>query len=177
MDTVEINGLKFKRLLTYDEIHNRISEMAEQLKRDLNGKDPLFICMLNGAAIFAADMMRALDTPAPLAFVKWKSYRGTGSTGEIIEELPLDYDIRGRNLVILEDIVDTGATMNKFIENIKGHGAASVKIACLLIKPDSIKYPVTVDYAGFKIGKEFVVGHGFDVDGCGRGLRDIYQLV
>lgn len=177
MDTVEINGLKFKKLLTYDEIHNRISEMAEQLKRDLNGKDPLFVCMLNGAAIFAADMMRALDTPAPLAFVKWKSYRGTGSTGEIIEELPLDYDVRGRNIVILEDIVDTGVTMYKFIEHVKKLGASSIKIVCLLCKPESIKYPIKVDYTGFEIGKAFVVGHGFDVDGCGRGLRDIYQLV
>lgn len=177
MRIVEINGLKFKPLITSERIRARIAEMAAQLNHDLEGTDPLFVCMLNGAAIFAADIMRAMDTSADLAFVKWKSYSGTSSLGVIKEELPLDRDVSGRNVVILEDIVDSGATMYKFTEKLKAQGAASVKLVSFLTKPDSIKYPVNIDYVGFQVGREFVVGNGFDVDGYGRGLDGIYQLI
>lgn len=176
MKKITIQGLQFRPLIKANAIKKRVAELAAQLNTDLAGKDPLFVCMLNGAAIFASDLMRAMDTPADLAFVKWTSYSGTECTGELTEMIPLDRDVKGRDVVVIEDIIDTGTTMYHFKKSIMAAGAASCKIVCLLTKPDCLKQDVKADYVGFEVGKEFVVGNGFDVDGYGRGLKDIYHL-
>lgn len=175
MNTIEFNGLTFKKIISHTQIQKRVKEMALQLKED-TAEDTLFVCMLNGAFLFASDLLQAMNTKAEIAFVRWCSYSGTHSTDEVVEKTSLDQDITGRNVVVIEDIIDSGATMYKFLEYLKKKGANSVKIATLLYKPANIKFPVKADYVGFNIGQEFVIGYGFDFYDYCRCLSEIYAL-
>ncbi len=157
-------------------ILEKISELAGQLNTDYAGKRPLFIAVLNGSFMFAADLFKEISIEAEICFIKLASYKGTKSTGHVITAIGLDTDITDRHVVILEDIIDTGKTMNEFLPQLYNQHPASLKVAVLLHKPDATVFPITIDYCCFSIPNKFVLGYGLDYDGLGRNIREIYQL-
>ncbi len=174
METIEIEGHRFKKTLKCSVVDSRIKELAQQIKAD-NKPDTLYICMLNGGALFTFTVMMEMDIANEMAFVKWSSYSGNESTGSITEDMPLKTSVKGRDIVVLEDIIDTGYTMTRFKEYLLSKGAKSCKIAVLIDMKENRKFPIEPDYAGFEMTGGFVVGHGFEYNDIGRGLRDIYQ--
>ena len=155
-----------------------IKKMAARMRTDLEGKSALFVCILNGSFMFAADLMKELElNDAEISFLKLASYSGTSSTGEIKELIGLNENITDRTVVILEDIVDSGHTIEDVIKQISSRGAKEVKIATLLYKPDAVKVNIHLDYVGIEIPNDFIVGYGLDYDRRGRNLKDIYTLV
>ena len=176
MANVQVHDKSFEPYLTYPEIDNRISAIAEQLDQDYAGKRPLFIAILNGSFMFAADVFKNLSIDAEICFIKLASYRGMKSSGQVITAIGLDVDLFGRDVVILEDIVDTGKTLSEFLPKLDHQQPNSLKIAALLHKPDATRYPLKIDYLGFSIPDKFVVGYGLDYDGLGRNLKEILQL-
>jgi hypoxanthine phosphoribosyltransferase len=176
MQIIRVHDKSFEPYLTYPEIDDRISAIAEQLERDYAGKRPLFIAILNGSFLFAADLFKKLSIDAEICFIKLASYKGTKSSGHVVTAIGLDIDIIGREVVILEDIVDTGKTLSHFIPQLQHQQPASIKICALLHKPEATKFPLTIDYLGFTIPDKFVVGYGLDYDGLGRNIPAIYRL-
>lgn len=176
METVTYNGLTFKPYIERERIDKRISELATDIKRDCQGKMPLFLCVLNGAFPFAADLFRAVDMDAEISFIRLKSYEGTGSTGVVKEVLGLTEDIKGRTVIVVEDIVDTGNTIDRLLKTLHSYEPADVKVATLLFKPESLKCDIKPDYVGFAIPQKFIIGFGLDLDGLARNLPDIYIL-
>lgn len=173
--TIAVSDKKFKLLYGASEINAQVERMAKGIKRDMTGRKPLFICMLNGAFMFAADVLRAIGEPCEIRFVRLSSYSGTKSTGKVNNILGLDVDLKGRDVVILEDIVETGCTMHSFIEDIKKDAPASVSVASLVVKPERLKEKVEIKYVGFKMkANDFIVGYGMDYNQEGRNLSDIY---
>lgn len=167
----------FDRYLPEERIQARIAEMGAQIERDYAGKKPLFIVVLNGAFIFAADLLRACGAlECELAFVKLSSYKGMSSTGKVETLLGLTVPLEGRDVVILEDIIDSGKTLSALIPDLKARGPASIAIAALLLKPECLHHPLAIDYVGFEIPDRFVVGYGLDYEGLGRNLPAIFQL-
>ncbi len=177
MSTIKVHDKEFTPYLTSKEIEEQISRMAAEINRDYVGKKPLFIAVLNGAFIFAADLFRQINVEAEIAFIKLASYKGVKSTGKVITAIGLDTDIYGREVIIVEDIVDTGKTLFQFLPQLEHQHPASLKIASLLHKPDAMIHPIKIDYLGFTIPNKFVVGYGLDYDGLGRNIKEIYQLV
>lgn len=175
-DVVEINGKCFDVYLTEEEIRQRVWEMGQDISLDYKGKVPIMISVLNGSFIFAADLVRHLDIQLKVEFVRLASYEGTESSGEVMEILGLRNDIKGEDILIVEDIVDTGLTLSRFVAEIESKGPNSVKVVTLLQKPAAIEYPVEIDYVGFEIPNEFVLGYGLDFDEVGRELPQIYKL-
>jgi len=173
---ITIKDLNFVPFISEEEIQSRIKILAEAISSDYADKEPLFIGVLNGAFIFAAQLFKQITIPAKITFVKLASYTATASTGTIEEILGLDADIANRHLIILEDIVDTGLTMSELLKTLKEFQPASIKVATLLHKPEAAKKQVTIDYVGFAIENKFVVGYGLDYDGYGRNLNSIYIL-
>ncbi len=170
-----VNGLKFVPYLKEEEILKQVKRVAEELRRDLEGKKPLFLCVLNGAFIFAADLFRETGlNDAQIAFVRYASYEGTSSTGKVKQMMGLPDNIEGRDIVIIEDIVDTGLTADRMIADIRKHNPASVRFVTLLHKPASSKTGFVPDYVAFAIPPKFIIGYGLDLDGKVRNLRDIY---
>lgn len=170
-----VNGLKFVPYLTEEEILKQVKRVADELRRDLEGKNPLFLCVLNGAFIFAADLFREIGlNDSQIAFVRYASYEGTSSTGKVKQMMGLPDNIEGRDVVIIEDIVDTGLTADRMIADIRKHNPASVRFATLLHKPASSKTGFVPDYVAFAIPPKFIIGYGLDLDGKVRNLRDIY---
>ena len=177
MNELTINGLTFKPYLKESEIMEQVARVASEIKADLTTPNPLFVCVLNGAFIFAADLFRALELPdAEITFIRFKSYEGTASTGEVTQMMGLTENIEGREVVIIEDIVDTGMTAQKLREVLQAHGPKSVKMASLLFKPASLTASVAPEYVGFEIPSKFIIGYGLDLDGKVRNLRDIMVL-
>lgn len=175
MKKVTYNGLTFEPYITREQIATRINEIATEIKRDCDGKIPLFLCVLNGAFPFATDLFRAVDMDAEIAFIRLKSYDGTATTGVVKEVMGLTEDIKDRVVIVIEDIVDTGRTMKRLVEDyLTPKQPAVIKVATLLFKPDSLQCDVQLDYVGFEISSKFIIGFGLDIDGMARNLPDIY---
>lgn len=176
--SVTVNGLTFVPFLSRTEINKQVERVAAELRRDLEGHEaPVFLCVLNGAFMFAADLVRAVGiNDANINFVRYSSYAGTSSTGKVKEIMGLHEDITGRDVVIIEDIVDTGLTAVKMIEDLKKKNPASVRFATLLHKPASSITGFVPDYVAFTIEPKFIIGYGLDLDGKARNLADIYVI-
>lgn len=176
MKTVTYNGLTFKLFITAQEIAERIGAIAAEITEQYRGQNPLIVCVLNGAFPFAADLFRALDCDAEIAFVRLSSYSGIESTGKVRQVIGLTEPVEGRPVIVVEDIIDTGRTMQKFLADLKAMNPADVKVATLLFKPESLKVDLHPDYIGFTIPPKFIIGFGLDLDGQARNLRDIYVV-
>lgn len=177
MPSIKVHDKTFETYLSEQTIHEKIIEIAGAINRDYAGKRPLFIAILNGSFMFAADLFKSLTINAEICFIKLVSYKGMKSSGKVVTAIGLDDDLFGRDVIIIEDIVDTGKTLNEFLPKLHHQQPASLKIAALLHKADATKYPMVIDYLGFSIPNKFVVGYGLDYDGLGRNLKEIYQLV
>ena len=178
MKRIKLWDKEFEISLPFEEIQTAIKKMAAQMKIDLEGKNALFVCILNGSFMFAADLMKELElNDAEISFLKLASYSGMGSTGEIKELIGFNENMKDRTVVILEDIVDSGHTIADVVTKITEKGAKEVKIATLLFKPDAMKMKIHLDYVGVVIPNDFIVGYGLDYDRRGRNLKDIYTLV
>ena len=176
MNTVQIHDKTFTPYISEEAIREKVTELAQFLNRDYEGKNPIFISILNGAFIFAADLFKQLTIDAEICFIKLASYKGMKSSGQVITAIGLDTEIFDRHVVILEDIVDTGKTLHEFLPQLWHQQPASLKIVALLHKPGATVYAVKVDYTGFEIPDKFVVGYGLDYNGLGRNTSAIYQL-
>ncbi len=174
---IEVNNKKFNPFITAAQIQEQIDNLAAQLNRDYEGKRPLFIAILNGSFMFASDLFKAITIEAEICFIKLASYKGTTSTGNVITSIGLDEPLNGRHVIIIEDIVDTGKTLNEFLPQLFNQQPASLKIAALLHKPSALLFPVKIDYLGFNVPNKFLLGYGLDFDGLGRNLKEIYQLI
>jgi hypoxanthine phosphoribosyltransferase len=173
---IRVHDKSFTPYLTAGDIEKAIQRVAGDINRDYRGKHPLFISILNGSFMFAADLFKELTIDAELSFIKLASYKGMKSTGHIITSIGLDTDLFGRDVIIIEDIVDTGKTLSEFLPQLYHQQPASLKIAALLHKPEATLYPIHIDYLGFSVPNVFLLGYGLDYDGLGRNLREIYQL-
>lgn len=178
MKTITLQGLEFEPYITKQQIATQVKRVAAEINEDLDGDDaPLFICVLNGAFIFAADLYREVNLPhSQITFVRFKSYDGMCSTGELRQLMGLQEDIEGKNVIVIEDIVDTGTTAAELINMLAEHNPKSIKLCTLLFKPNSIINQVMPDYVGFNIPSKFIIGYGLDLDGEARNLSDIYIL-
>ena len=174
---IQVLDKKFQPYLKAEEIHEQIAKLAAQINQDYAGKRPLFIAILNGSFMFAADLFKELTIEAEICFIKLASYKGTRSTGNVITSIGLDMPLKERHVVIVEDIVDTGKTLSEFLPQLQDQQPLSLKIAALLHKPDAMVYPLQIDYLGFSVPNKFLLGYGLDYDGLGRNLKEIYQLV
>lgn len=177
MNIIRVHDKQFEPYIDAHTISERIKELAAQLSADYQGKKPLFIAILNGSFMFAADLFKELTIDAEICFIKLASYKGTKSTGHVITAIGMDMEIFGREVVILEDIVDTGKTLSEFLPQLQHQQPATMKIVALLHKPEATVFPIRIDYLGFSIPNKFVVGYGLDYDGLGRNIREIYKLV
>lgn len=177
MKEVVYEGLTFEPYISKEKIRSRVEELGRTIMRDCEGRNPLFLCVLNGAFAFASDLFREVEgLDAEITFIRLKSYEGTSSTGKVKEVVGLSEDLRDRTVIIIEDIIDTGNTIFKLINDLKNKGAREVKIATLLFKPEALQKPVDPTYVGFQIPKKFIIGYGLDLNGKARNLKDIYVL-
>lgn len=177
MSRIKIHDKEFEVSIPREEILKEVKRVADEINRDYAGKRPLLLGVLNGCFMFAADLMRNLNIECEISFVKLSSYQGTTTTGVIREVLGLTESIAGRDVIIVEDIVDTGYTMQRMIESLGTREPASLQIASLFLKPARLKVPVDVKYSAFTIPDRFIVGYGLDYDGLGRNLPDVYDVV
>ena len=177
MNKVKLLDKCFETSLPEAVIKKRVKELAQQISHDMEGRDPLFLAVLNGAYIFAADLMREMTIPCEISFVKLASYQGTTSTGKIHEVIGINENLRDRTIIILEDIVESGLTMKRMIESIGTRNPESVHICTLFFKPSKLKEDIHPEYVVFSIPDDFIVGYGLDYDQQGRGLKDVYTIV
>jgi len=173
----KLKDKSFNKFIVNIDIQARVQELAVRINTDLDGKTPLFIVVLNGAFIFASDLLKKVTIDCEIAFVKLSSYKGTESTGVVQQIIGLDKDVKGRTIIIIEDIVDTGLTLVRFREILSEMEPANVMIATCLLKPDAFGDKFPIDYHCFSIPNEFVVGYGLDYDGLGRNSSDIYKII
>jgi len=176
MHTITIKDKEFKPYIEESKINFAIKSMAEKINADMANDNPLFLVVLNGSFMFAAALLKEINFPCEISFIKLASYHGTQSSGEVNELIGLSEDIKNRDVVIIEDIVDTGVTLEKLNLVLSNKQVNSIKVVTLLLKPESYKKNIPVDYSGIKIPNDFVVGYGLDYDGFGRNLKDIYVL-
>ncbi len=176
MENVTVRDRKFTVSITEEAIKRRVAEVAAQISKDLEGTKPLFLAVLNGSFIFAADLMRGITIPCEITFMRVSSYEGTSSTGSVQQLIGLKEDIKGRTVVIIEDIIDSGLTMKHLLETLSEKEPADVHIASLLVKPGNLKVKLDVPYCCFEIPNDFIVGYGLDYDGEGRNLPHIYTV-
>ena len=177
IDTIQIKDKRFTPFIPEERILKEVARVASEINRDLEGANPLFLSVLNGAFMFAADLMRNLTIPSEISFVKLASYAGTSSTGKVKELVGLNDNIEGRTVVIVEDIVDTGVTMKHLLETLQAGKPKEIRIATLLLKPDKLEVELDIHYVAMRIPNDFIVGYGLDYDGLGRNYRDIYTVM
>ena len=177
MGVIKVHDKSFETYLSEEMILNKVKELAAAISKDYAGKRPLFIAILNGSFMFAADIFKYLTIEAEICFIKLASYKGMKSSGRVVTSIGLEEDLFGKEVIILEDIVDTGKTLHNFLPKLVHQQPKSLKIVALLHKPEATAHSLTLDYVGFKIPNKFVVGYGLDYDGLGRNLKEIYQLV
>lgn len=177
MSLIQIKDKCFRTFIPEEQIQKEVIRVADEISRDLQGEVPVFISVLNGAFMFTSDLMKNLSIPCEISFVKLASYQGTVSTGEVKELVGLNTDISGRTVVIVEDIVDTGLTMQALIKKISVYHPKEIRIATLLLKPEKLKIDLAIDYVAMHIPNDFIVGYGLDYEGLGRNYRDIYTIV
>jgi hypoxanthine phosphoribosyltransferase len=177
MNEVRILDKKFRVLISEQAIRKRIDEIAIQINRDFTGSEVIFVGILNGAFMFAADLFRKTELNARITFVKLASYQGTSSTGSIKELIGWNEDMVNKKVIVVEDIVDTGATLERIVNELVIRNVAEIRIATMLLKPTAYKLDITINYVGFEIPNNFVVGYGLDYNGYGRNLPSIYTLV
>ncbi|MCD8282527.1 MAG: hypoxanthine phosphoribosyltransferase [Prevotella sp.] len=176
MERVRIHDKDFVLMMKEEEILARIDAVAARINADLKGTNPLFLAVLNGAFMFAADLMKRITIPCEISFVKLASYEGTTSTGKVREIIGINEDIADRTIVIVEDIIDSGLTMKRMRESLGTRSPKAVYVCSLFVKRDNIEVPLKIDYSAFDIGNEFIVGYGLDYDQQGRNLRDLYVV-
>lgn len=176
MQTITVHDKTFVPYITSAVIAEKVKELARSISKDYEGRKPLFIAVLNGSFLFAADLFRNLSIEAEISFIKLASYKGTTSSGHVITAIGLEESIFERDVILLEDIIDTGKTLHDFMPQLLRQNPASVKITALLTKPEALLHPVRADYVGFEIPNKFVVGYGLDYDGLGRNIPEIYQV-
>lgn len=176
MKTIEVKGKRFSEFISAEEIQNYVQKVADELNRDFEGKHPIIIGVLNGSFMFVADLMKKIKFDCDLSFVKLASYHGLQSTGQVNELVGLNEDLTDRDVIVVEDIIDTGKTLEFLLDIIKTHETRSVSIATLLLKPDVFKKKYPVHYVGSDIPNKFVIGYGLDFDGLARNYESIYQL-
>jgi len=177
MRNIEVHDKAFEPYISAEAIAEKVGDIAEKLNIDYAGKKPLFIAILNGSFMFASDLFKVLKIDAEICFIKLASYKGTKSSGHVITAIGLDTDLYNRHVIVIEDIVDTGKTLHAFLPQLNYQQPASLKIAALLHKPEAIVYPLKIDYLGFTIPNDFVVGYGLDYDGLGRNIPEIYKVI
>ena len=177
METIRIKDKQFKTFITEEQILKEVARVGEEINRDLADANPLFVSVLNGSFMFTADLMKHVNVPCEISFVKLASYAGTSSTGKVKELVGLNDDITGRTIVIVDDIIDTGLTMERLIETLKARNPKEIRIATLLVKPDKLKVDLDINYIAMSIPNDFIVGYGLDYDGLGRNYRDIYTVI
>lgn len=177
MDEIKIKDKVFTPSISAEEISKQVKRVADELNRDMEGKNPIFLGVLNGSFIFAADLYREVTVPSEITFVKMASYEGTTTTGKVKELLGLSVDVTDRTVVIVEDIVDTGLTMQQMIATLKKHNPKDIQICSLLVKPEKLKVDLDIKYVAFNIPNDFILGYGLDYDGYGRNLKQIYTVV
>jgi len=176
MDIITVKDKRFKTLLDEQTILNRVKELGAQISKDYEGKDVIFLSILNGSFMFASDLMKTITIPSQITFLRLASYTGTSSTGKIKEVLGLQEDISGKHVVVVEDIVDTGYTMMSTLAQLREHTPASIEVCTLLVKPNKLEVDLDLKYVAFEIPDDFVVGYGLDYDQLGRNYSSIYSL-
>lgn len=174
---IKVKDKTFSVTISERAIKRQIKRIADQINRDYEGKKPVFLAVLNGSFIFAADLLREIDLPCEISFVKLASYEGTSSTGSIREVIGLGIDITNRPVIIVEDIVDTGLTMAHMLDTLKKQNPESIDICTLLLKPSKLQVKLDIRYCCKQIPDDFVVGYGLDYDGFGRNTKDIYTII
>lgn len=177
MPSIKVHDKTFDIYLSEKAIQEKIINIAAAINEDYANKKPLFIAILNGSFMFAADLFKHLTINSEICFIKLASYKGMKSSGQIVTAIGLDDDLFGKDVIIIEDIVDTGKTLHEFLPKLIHQQPKSLKITALLHKAEATRYPITIDYLGFTIPDKFVVGYGLDYDGLGRNLKEIYQLL
>lgn len=177
METVQIKDKLFSISIPREDIQREVIRVAGEINRDLKDKNPLFLSVLNGSFMFSADLMKHITIPCQISFIKLASYEGTASTGKITEVLGLSESVQGRMVVIVEDIVDTGLTMQRLLQTLGTRHPEEIRIATLLVKPEKLKVKLDIDYVAMRIPNDFIVGYGLDYDGYGRNYPDIYTVV
>ena len=177
METIQVKDRVFEPFIREEELLKEIKRVASEINRDYVGKEPLFLCVLNGSFMFAADLLKNVSVPCNVSFVKVASYSGTDTTGKVKELMGLQENVEGRHVIIVEDIVDTGSTMRDVLDSLHDKKAASVQVCALLCKPDKLKVDINLKYLALNIPNGFIVGYGLDYDGFGRNTRDIYKIV
>ena len=177
MQTIKVKDKTFSLFIPEEKILSAVKHVAERINKDYEGKEPVFLAVLNGSFIFASDLMKEVNLPREISFVKLASYQGVSTTGQIREVIGLNVDLTGRPVIIVEDIVDTGLTMAHMLEVLKQQNPASIDICTLLLKPGKLQVDLDIRYCCLEIPNDFIVGYGLDYDGYGRNTRDIYTLV
>ncbi|MFA6830953.1 MAG: hypoxanthine phosphoribosyltransferase [Bacteroidaceae bacterium] len=177
MNTIKIKDKEFTVSIPEENILKQVKRVADEINRDLKDKNPIFLSVLNGAFMFAADLMKNISIPCEISFVKLASYEGLTSSGIVKEVIGINEDLTGRTVVVVEDIVDTGFTMERLLEQIGTRNPAEVHIATLLVKPEKLKVNLNLEYVAMSIPNDFIVGYGLDYDGFGRNYKDIYTVV
>lgn len=177
MSKIQIKDKEFALSIPESDILAAVKRVGEEINKDMVGTNPLFICVLNGAFMFAGDLMKTVNIPCEITFVKLSSYDGIYTTGAVKEIIGLNESVVDRNVVVVEDIVDTGITMERILSSLNAKGAKSIRVATFLQKPDALQRDIQIDYIAMKIPNDFIVGYGLDYDGFGRNLKDIYTVV